>query len=85
MGSKEGDIEIVKAIATLAHNLKMEVVAEGVESERQLEQLRMLRCEYVQGYLFSRPLDNKEMRNVLRHSRDDLISYSPINTSADDI
>jgi len=41
----------------LAGNLGMQVIAEGVETEAQLNQLRLLKCQYAQGYLFSKPLD----------------------------
>ncbi len=51
------DSEIVKTINTLATNLGMEVVAEGVETEEQLALLKSLRCRYGQGHLFSRALD----------------------------
>jgi len=47
----------VKTIITLAGNLGMQVVAEGIETEEQLEQLRALKCQYGQGFYFSRPLD----------------------------
>ncbi len=56
----EGSIEpteIISSIITLSHNLGIDVVAEGVETLEQLLQLQALRCEYGQGYLFSRPLD----------------------------
>lgn len=53
---KDENVEIVRTIATLARNLGMEVVAEGVESAEQLACLRALNCEYAQGYHFSRPL-----------------------------
>ena len=56
MGSRGENQEIVRAIANLAHNLGMEVIAEGVETARQRDQLKGLRCEFAQGYLFSRPL-----------------------------
>jgi diguanylate cyclase (GGDEF)-like protein/PAS domain S-box-containing protein len=48
--------EIIRAIVGLAKKLHMDVVAEGVESQQQLAQTRDLRCEYVQGYLISKPL-----------------------------
>jgi diguanylate cyclase (GGDEF)-like protein/PAS domain S-box-containing protein len=48
--------EIVKAILSLADNLGLSVVAEGVESRTQAEELRNLGCKYGQGYLFSPPL-----------------------------
>jgi len=49
--------EIVKTILSLASNLGMEVVAEGVETAEQVSLLRSLGCGYAQGYFFSRPLD----------------------------
>lgn len=49
--------EIVGAITSLAHNLGLKVIAEGVQTPAQLDHLRELGCEYGQGYLFSRPLD----------------------------
>lgn len=51
------NLEIVKAIVSLAHSLNLSVVAEGVETERHSDILRALGCEYGQGYHFSRPVD----------------------------
>ncbi|AFZ66307.1 sensor domain-containing phosphodiesterase [Deinococcus peraridilitoris] len=48
--------ELVRTIIMMAHNLGMTVVAEGVETSAQLEVLRASQCEFVQGFLFSRPL-----------------------------
>jgi len=53
-GSKES--EIVRAIVSMAHALGKSVVAEGIEDESQLLQLRDLGCEFGQGYYYSRPL-----------------------------
>lgn len=64
MGEGDENSEIVRTIMTLANNLGMEVVAEGVETEEQLAQLRTLKCEYGQGYLFSRPV-NAEAAEML--------------------
>jgi diguanylate cyclase (GGDEF)-like protein len=50
------DAALVMAIITLAHNLRLKVVAEGVETDEQLRFLHLLRCDEIQGYLFSRPL-----------------------------
>lgn len=49
------DAALVMAIITLAHNLRLKVMAEGVETEDQLRFLRLLRCDEGQGYLFGRP------------------------------
>jgi EAL domain-containing protein (putative c-di-GMP-specific phosphodiesterase class I) len=50
------DAALVMAIITLAHNLRLRVVAEGVETEDQLRFLQLLRCDEIQGYFFSKPL-----------------------------
>ncbi|WP_413168387.1 putative bifunctional diguanylate cyclase/phosphodiesterase [Capilliphycus salinus ALCB114379] len=51
------DDAIVRAIIALADNLGMEVVAEGIETFEQWQQLRALGCEFGQGYLFAKPMD----------------------------
>jgi diguanylate cyclase (GGDEF)-like protein/PAS domain S-box-containing protein len=53
----KGSIDIVRAILELARSLKLEVIAEGVETEQQLFKLRKLGCTYFQGFLFSKPVD----------------------------
>lgn len=57
IGEAAENIEIVRTIVSLAENMGMEVVAEGVETLSQLSQLRRLNCQFGQGYLFSRPVD----------------------------
>ncbi len=49
------DAALVMAIITLAHNLRLRVIAEGVETAEQLRFLQLLRCDEIQGYFFSRP------------------------------
>jgi diguanylate cyclase (GGDEF)-like protein len=61
----DNDNAIVRTITTLAQNLGMQVIAEGVETEEQYQQLKMLGCEYGQGYLFSRPVDNDGVARLL--------------------
>ena len=51
-----GDAAIVTSIITLAHNLDLTVIAEGVENPEQLGFLRAKRCDEVQGYLISKPM-----------------------------
>ncbi|MGB3206444.1 MAG: EAL domain-containing protein [Crinalium sp.] len=57
--------EIVQAIITLAHTMRMDVTAEGVETVEQLEQLRALKCEQGQGYFFSKPIDVEAASQLL--------------------
>jgi EAL domain-containing protein (putative c-di-GMP-specific phosphodiesterase class I) len=57
MTTGNGSLNIVKAILQLAHSLKLEVIAEGVETESQSCKLRELGCDYLQGYLLSCPVD----------------------------
>ncbi len=57
--------EIVRTIISLAHNLGMNVIAEGVETLVQRETLRSLGCEFGQGYLFSRPVDSSAASQLL--------------------
>lgn len=62
-GSENG--EIVRTVIALAKTLKLDVVAEGIETIHQLHQLRILGCEYGQGYLFSRPVPAAEAEKLL--------------------
>jgi diguanylate cyclase (GGDEF)-like protein/PAS domain S-box-containing protein len=61
----QDDQAIVNAIITLAHSLKLKVVAEGVETKEQLEFLQSLHCDQVQGYFFSQPLLANEVSRLL--------------------
>ena len=61
--------EIVRTIVSLAHTLGMAVVAEGVETRGQCSQLAALRCEYSQGYFFSRPLPADQAAEYLSKNR----------------
>ena len=57
IGPGGANSEIARAIVTMAHSLGMGVVAEGVEAEEQLVELRAMGCEYAQGNFFSVPVD----------------------------
>ncbi|KOR34729.1 diguanylate phosphodiesterase [Planktothricoides sp. SR001] len=59
-------LEIVEAIVTLAHQLKMDVVAEGVETLMHFNQLRNLGIEFGQGYFFAKPLDANSAEALIR-------------------
>ncbi|HEY1407213.1 MAG TPA: EAL domain-containing protein [Spirochaetota bacterium] len=52
--------EIVRSVVMLAHNLKMKVVAEGVESDDHLGRLEEFGCDYIQGYFYSKPLNRED-------------------------
>ncbi len=65
MGAGGGDSEVVRTIALLAHNLKLSVMAEGVETRQQLKRLQELGCEYAQGFLFARPLAPGAVEDLL--------------------
>lgn len=59
MGQDARNLEIVETIVTLAQKLDVDVTAEGLETKEQLARLRQLKCEYGQGYFFSRPVDSE--------------------------
>ena len=66
VASDADDAAIVVSIIALAHNLKLRVVAEGVETAEQLDYLRRHGCDEAQGYYFSHPLPAQEMELLLR-------------------
>lgn len=59
---------LLRAIVNLAHNLDMEVTAEGVETAEQVSQLRLLKCKYAQGFFFSKPVDGESAGRILTSS-----------------
>jgi diguanylate cyclase len=65
IGIDSNDDVIVASTISMSHGLGLRVVAEGVETREQLKRLRMLGCEEVQGYLFSRPLPLEEIEKLL--------------------
>lgn len=58
-------VELVRTILSLAWNLGMDVIAEGIETQKHLAQLRLLKCDYGQGYLFAKPLVGEEITALL--------------------
>ena len=62
----QDDMEITSAVVAMAHNLKLKVVAEGIETPEQLAFLRRHRCDVGQGYLFDRPIPGRELAEKLK-------------------
>jgi PAS domain S-box-containing protein len=67
--------EIVRVIIMLAHSLGLKVVAEGVETQAQLDLLKDLGCERAQGYLFSKPVDHEMILKLLAANRSEAIGF----------
>ncbi|HEY9862982.1 MAG TPA: EAL domain-containing protein [Candidatus Obscuribacterales bacterium] len=63
------DFEIAKTIINLAHSLGLKVVAEGIETAKQVEIFQQLGCDFGQGYLFSPPLNPTEVMNFINQKR----------------
>ena len=71
MTSGSEELMIVSAIIKLAHSLKLNVVAEGVETEQQLRLLRIMKCDEMQGYLFNDAGNQRNSRATISRTRDD--------------
>jgi EAL domain-containing protein (putative c-di-GMP-specific phosphodiesterase class I) len=67
--SDPGSLAISEAIITMSHSLNMQVVAEGVETQGQLDLLGERKCDFIQGYLFSAPLPAADFARMLREDR----------------
>src|SRR4029078_186027 len=67
-GQNEGDVAITRAIIAMAHSLKLSVVAEGVETQGQIDLLLSLGCTMVQGFMLGRPLPAAATAKLLRES-----------------
>ena len=63
--SNKNSMSLVSTIITMAHNLGMKVVAEGVEEQDQVDLLQSMQCDIIQGYIFSRPLAAVDVPDIL--------------------
>ncbi|MEI7817523.1 MAG: EAL domain-containing protein, partial [Desulfuromonadales bacterium] len=75
------DAAIVDAIVAMAHSLKLNVIAEGVETREQLEFLQQRKCQQAQGYYFARPLDVQQFEAFLAQS----VSIGDMSVSTPDV
>jgi EAL domain-containing protein (putative c-di-GMP-specific phosphodiesterase class I) len=64
--------QIVKSLVNLSHDLGMEVVAEGIESENEAELMRNYKAAFGQGFYFSRPVNETEFVKLLRQPQIEL-------------
>ncbi len=81
MGSDKKSAAIVKTILMLGENLGIEVVAEGIETEEQLESLQLLGCRLGQGYFFSRPVEYGTAAKILTDGVKQICLRKPFSSS----
>jgi EAL domain-containing protein (putative c-di-GMP-specific phosphodiesterase class I) len=75
----EKGLAITQAIIAIAHTLHLEVIAEGVENEKQIEILQRLNCKYVQGYFFGKPISAEDTLIFLNdHNQFDIFTDESI-------
>jgi diguanylate cyclase (GGDEF)-like protein len=77
IASRPEDASIVRAIVSLAHSLRLKVVAEGVETPAQLDFLRAVGCDEYQGYHFSRPVPAHEFERIIHENWADTQPLTP--------
>ncbi|NES67917.1 MAG: EAL domain-containing protein, partial [Okeania sp. SIO2D1] len=63
---KSTDLGLVPAIISIAKTMRMNVVAEGIETPIQFKQLKKLKCDFGQGFLFSKPLEAEKITQLLK-------------------
>jgi diguanylate cyclase (GGDEF)-like protein len=79
--SEPDSATIAKTIIAMAHNLRLKVIAEGVETVGQLNYLRLHNCDEIQGYLFSKPVVADDCCNILRENR--MLTFDDYQTNSE--
>ena len=64
--NNQDDASIVKAVIAMGHNMNMQIIAEGVETEEQVKYLLERQCDYAQGYFFSKPVPAEKIEELVR-------------------
>lgn len=84
IGPAGENLEMIQAITSLAHHLKMTVTAEGIETDYQFKQLRAVGCERGQGYYWFKPLPPAEIVQILQETRSQMICslVDPMNSDS---
>jgi len=82
IGDKGENHEIIKTIMTLGRDMNVDIIAEGVETEVQLAQIKSLNCEYWQGYLFFKPVDCEHAEALIRKDSNKSAGPVHVNTAA---
>jgi diguanylate cyclase (GGDEF)-like protein len=81
VSTDQDDAALVMAIITLAHNLRLLVVAEGVETEEQWNFLHLMKCDEIQGFLFSKPLPPEALEQLLASHQDKPAAHNVVHSS----
>lgn len=82
MSNDESDASIVRATVSLAHDLGLEVVAEGVEDQAAQDELQKLGCELIQGYHFARPMPATDLTPMLIANSASNDEHKPMHSAA---
>ena len=70
------NIKFMDSLIALAHGLNLKVVTEGVEKIEEFEKMKIAGSDYLQGYLFSKPIKNEEVEKIFNRNYMDLLSES---------
>jgi EAL domain-containing protein (putative c-di-GMP-specific phosphodiesterase class I) len=81
VSTDQDDAALVMAIITLAHNLRLLVVAEGVETEEQWNFLHLMKCDEIQGFLFSKPLPPEALEQLLASHQEKPATHEAVRFS----
>src|SRR5690606_22229542 len=66
IAEKDENSSIIKSIVALGHSLNLKVIAEGVESKKQIEELKQNSCDEIQGYYFSHPISPEKLTDFIK-------------------